>query len=708
MVTPGFSARRAKFFQRYPAAEKTEAALKGEANPEPLFFFHECQDPDLKGCWVALGRLGTDLEKQFDIAGEVLFLFTPHEDLQRRTFNALVGRLRQEVDEKQKEAFGHVRFTPDPSLAMLWAPDPQAQSHLESWNLQSRGAVVALIPKSSVSVEEHRAGMRRAVRRVLASRDLYTGRNPVTGNNFFGRQELLQSLKASVLAGQSVGLFGLRRSGKTSVLKEFARRYSRDIAVLQLDLEALTDIADAPPALGRSIVDALRELKKSNASIWLGSEAEHVTPDFMGLSDRLVRVAQKNSDLNFVVAIDELESLVPHLEESPDEMRRFFGSLRGAAQKADNLSLLLTGVTTRFFEQSMLSANSENPLFGFVDEVYLRPFIPVETSQLVKKLGRPMGLVWSEEALVRLHQAAGGFPFFVRDIASAVRTGVLSRADLDDLEFQVEEADVDDALEGWAESAAKLWSEIVRTLSHHHDIMGEVVACEADVDINDWSRAGEDGLAAARSLERLGLLTQIGGQYRRSDTLLALQALSAGTRETPDELRRRRRERDDHSARFRRLVNSPEGVQLELKSSVRWDYSTCCVNKDLIKPIVKTIAAFLNTQGGTLLIGVRDDGHPVGIQKDLESLSNSEDRFERHVLQALINSVGQALVSPYVTLSFADIEDHRVCAVDVKPCPEAVWVDDGGHDTFYVRTGNQSHAIRPREVEDWLARRRST
>ena len=170
MAVPAFSSRRAMFMAQFPMAAITEAALKNEANPEPLFFFHKCLDPDLKGCWVALGRFGPDLEKQFDIAGEVMFLFSPYEDLQRRTFNALVGRLTEELNTRQIEHFGHVRFSPDPSVAMLWAPDPAALTRLESWNLQSRGAVVALIPGFTHDVDAHRVGLRRSLRNVLASR----------------------------------------------------------------------------------------------------------------------------------------------------------------------------------------------------------------------------------------------------------------------------------------------------------------------------------------------------------------------------------------------------------------------------------------------------------------------------------------------------------------------------------------------------------
>ena len=475
--------------------------------------------------------------------------------------------------------------------------------------------------------------------------------------------------------------------------------------MIQLDLESLSELDEVPAAVGRSVVDALREAKEHDPSTWLGSEAEQRTNDFMALSDRLVRVAQKNRAIQFVVAIDELETLVPHLQGSPEQVRRLFGSLRGAAQKAENLSLLLTGVTTRFFEQSMLSSDVENPLFGFVEEIYLRPFNAKESHNLVRKLGRQMGLAWTDDALDHLHESVGGFPFFVRDLASAVRTDVVATIDQDALEISVSRADVDASLPKWAESAALLWNEIVRTLGHHSEIMGEIVTCTSDIDIQDWARSGDDGAAAARSLEGLGLLTRPNGDYRRTEALMCMQGLSTGSRVGTEELRRRQKEREDHSTQLRRLAESPEGVSLEFKSSIRWDYRQGAVNKDLIKPILKTVAAFLNTQGGTLLVGISDDGQPLGIQKDLESLNNSEDLFERHVTQALFNALGETVVSAYVRLAFGEIDGLRVCAVDVQPSPEPAWLDEASQDLFFVRTGNQSHTLRPRDVDSWMATR---
>ena len=67
------------------------------------------------------------------------------------------------------------------------------------------------------------------------------------------------------------------------------------------------------------------------------------------------------------------------------------------------------------------------------------------------------------------------------------------------------------------------------------------------------------------------------------------------------------------------LIAGGEGEELELKSSLRWDYVRGELNKNLENVMLKTVAALANGQGGTLLIGVRDDGKVLGLEHDYHS-----------------------------------------------------------------------------------------
>ena len=68
------------------------------------------------------------------------------------------------------------------------------------------------------------------------------------------------------------------------------------------------------------------------------------------------------------------------------------------------------------------------------------------------------------------------------------------------------------------------------------------------------------------------------------------------------------------------LIAEGESDELEFKSSLRWDYKQEAVNKRLEDVVVKSIAAFGNGQGGTLLIGVNDVGTPLGLEHDYTTL----------------------------------------------------------------------------------------
>jgi hypothetical protein len=97
------------------------------------------------------------------------------------------------------------------------------------------------------------------------------------------------------------------------------------------------------------------------------------------------------------------------------------------------------------------------------------------------------------------------------------------------------------------------------------------------------------------------------------------------------------------------LIAQGESVRVEYKGSLRWDYREKQVNKALTKSVVKTLAAFLNTDGGTLLIGVMDDGVIAGIESDFATLGTkgNRDGFELTVRNALKESLGGE-VSPFV------------------------------------------------------------
>ena len=150
------------------------------------------------------------------------------------------------------------------------------------------------------------------------------------------------------------------------------------------------------------------------------------------------------------------------------------------------------------------------------------------------------------------------------------------------------------------------------------------------------------------------------------------------------------------------LINLGESDKLEFKSSLQWDVRENKENKKLQLSVLKTIAAFLNAEGGTLLIGVEDDGNIFGLSKDLHCFSNcSLDQFERHLIQLIETNIGKKFLA-YLKLRFDKINDQDVCGVYVRRADQAAFLKSDKGIEFYIRTGNSTKTLNIQEFYDHI------
>ena len=146
-----------------------------------------------------------------------------------------------------------------------------------------------------------------------------------------------------------------------------------------------------------------------------------------------------------------------------------------------------------------------------------------------------------------------------------------------------------------------------------------------------------------------------------------------------------------------------ENAALEYKSSMRWDMRRQEVNKALEKVIAKTVAGFLNSEGGTLLIGMANDCTVLGIEYDLQTIGQKDrDGYEQKLHQILTNALG-AEFSQYQHVSFEESEGKTVCIVRVDPSPEPVYLTDRGAKEFYVRVGNTTRPLDMQAAHDYIS-----
>ena len=141
------------------------------------------------------------------------------------------------------------------------------------------------------------------------------------------------------------------------------------------------------------------------------------------------------------------------------------------------------------------------------------------------------------------------------------------------------------------------------------------------------------------------------------------------------------------------LLLAGEGEYLEYKSSFVWDYRRQAANKRLRIPVIKTLAAFMNSAGGVLLIGVDDAGEILGIEADFVTQRKQDVDGWENTFNTMFNQLIGAESRRFVSTVFKTEEGKTVCILSVEPTPYPIFVTDKGEEAFYVRAGNGTQSL---------------
>ncbi len=149
------------------------------------------------------------------------------------------------------------------------------------------------------------------------------------------------------------------------------------------------------------------------------------------------------------------------------------------------------------------------------------------------------------------------------------------------------------------------------------------------------------------------------------------------------------------------LLQRGEGERVEFKSTLRWNLHTGKPDKRIENACLKTIAAYLNSVGGVLFVGVNDDGLPLGLEQDQFA---NRDKMLLH-LHSLIKSHLGVEFTRYVRATVHGISGQDVLVVQCLPAPQPVFLSRDNEELFCVRTGNGSQPLKPSEILAYLEQR---
>jgi hypothetical protein len=219
------------------------------------------------------------------------------------------------------------------------------------------------------------------------------------------------------------------------------------------------------------------------------------------------------------------------------------------------------------------------------------------------------------------------------------------------------------------------------------------------------------GTATAAGFTVAQMHRSIRGQTPKKTTFYAIvgMILSLGGAGLYSSMQRRSERIEQLSAALesdlQTLIARGESANLEFKSSFRWDLRENKLNRALEGVVLKTLAGYMNGNGGTLLIGVADDGNIVGLEQDYKTLKKPDrDGFEQVLMTAVASKMG-ADACQSVQIVFHTLENKEVCRVMVAPMDRPVYVKDGDAPKLYVRTGVSTRELNVQEAINYTSSR---
>ncbi len=407
--------------QQLLAEHRQRFARSTRRGHEVLEFFrqNECEifryESDVQSRWWLNVVLPARISEMFDTHLEVLCMYTEYETVEPRTLGVLQQRLRRDART-------------DPEFAILFSRD----SNLGRLAERRRGEFAMLALNLDDFANDGR-DLRSHMTEVLTALDHYDFTFPVREpSGFFGRRQELDNLQFALGRGQPVGLFGLRKAGKTSLLNFVQlQRQEAGRPVVRLDMSEVSSADEFRLELlkrtAARVVEAgkrLPKLRMLTRELALKVEGEALRLGWLDELGGLLSALPSPLEL----IIDEIDQAYPDRSSlDKGEAQGLFVALtqlRGLIQRRDSeqqngLVILCAGVDPAIFERPLIDRR-DNLLYKMVRLEFLAPMERDEMAEMVRGLGKRMALRYRDKGAIDfLFDEYGGHPLLTRKACSS-------------------------------------------------------------------------------------------------------------------------------------------------------------------------------------------------------------------------------------------------------------------------------------------------
>lgn len=373
--------------------------------------------------------------------------------------------------------------------------------------------------------------------------DLFGMSSPIRDDKyFFGRNPLVQELmQRIVVRRENSGLFGLRKTGKTSVLFALQRRLSeKSLLVEYIDCQNPGIYGGRWWQLLREISVRLRAQVNAKA---LHDDGEYTSETAANDFVRIVKALQNSLGASgqICLLLDEIELITPGIANNlgkhwDNDHLPFWQTVRSASQETKGrIVFVVAGVNPSCVEQSHF-AQAPNPIFQLAVPYYVEPLERPDVREMVRSIGRYSGLQFVERCYEFLRTTYGGHPYLIRLACSEVsRSGgmapVDSKKNIDVGDFEMVSKNIVARL---AQPIKDILLSLIWWYPDEYDLLLMVAAGE-DEFVQDFLRSEPD---KSVHFIRYGLLKEGEGSFAIRDLKEFLRSLGESYKSTISPFRR--------------------------------------------------------------------------------------------------------------------------------------------------------------------------
>jgi len=343
------------------------------------------------------------MAETFGFDHEILLVISDFPTIEPRTMQAIESFFNDDP------AKGRV----DQSIFFFITPAKDGRAWLTSYTTRNPQSRIPIIfnDKDLIESKGDDWHIRNVIRAQLFTRNFFDYQLPLDNDlYFFGRDAVIADHLDAIKRSQNRGLFGLRKTGKTSILFKLKRIIDRDNLgkVLYYDCK-LPDIRNMRwyELLNRIMSDISKEhgikIKKQN-------DERKVSKAFMNL-------LSKTTPNSFTCLVfDEIEWISPFSKYDvhwKSDFVPFWQTLWSTQSQVRRLSNIVAGVNPFIVENDVVDG-VQNPMFGIVQHRYLKGFTESELRNMLHFFGRRMGLIFDQKAIQYLYKRYGGHPLLTR------------------------------------------------------------------------------------------------------------------------------------------------------------------------------------------------------------------------------------------------------------------------------------------------------